>query len=393
MRKSILGMLSAFALTLPWIVIRSKGIAIAPVNEALFSGLAIVGGAFILSWAAEVAEVDVPMSVSLALVALIAVLPEYAVDMYFAWKAGKYPAMQYHHYAIANMTGANRLLIGIGWAIVVLIAALLQGKKEVELKERLNLETFFLLTATVYAFILPLKDSISLLDSFVFISIYVCYIFFALRSPQEEPELIGIPAFIAGFSKKARRIMVICMFLFSGYVIYISVEAFAGGLIKVGTLHGLDPFLMVQWVAPLASESPELIVACYMVKKLRATSSMNVLISSKLNQWTLLIGTLAIVYSVALGKPSALMMDSRQREEVLLTAAQSLFGVAVISNLKISVLEAIFLLVLFLGQLVIPGIKMRYIFSAIYIILAIIWFFGERKLGEAFSYLRKLYKT
>ena len=333
------------------------------------------------------------MSMSLALVALIAVLPEYAVDMYFAWKAGKYPAMQYHHYAIANMTGANRLLIGIGWAIVVLIAALLQGKKEVELKEKLNLETFFLLTATVYAFILPLKDSISLLDSFVFISIYVCYIFFALRSPQEEPELIGIPAFIAGFSKKVRRAMIICMFLFSGYVIYISVEAFAEGLIKVGTLHGLDPFLMVQWVAPLASESPELIVACYMVKKLRATSSMNVLISSKLNQWTLLIGTLAIVYSIALGKPSALMMDSRQREEVLLTAAQSLFGVAVISNLKISVLEAIFLLVLFLGQLVIPGIKTRYIFSAVYIILAIIWFFRERKLGEAFSYLRKLYKT
>lgn len=373
MRKSILGIVGAFVLTLPWIIVKISGTVVSPAIEALFSGLAIVGGAFVLSWAAEVAEVDVPMSVSLALVALIAVLPEYAVDMYFAWKAGKYPAMQYHHYAVANMTGANRLLIGIGWAIVVLFAATLQRKKEIELKKRLKLESSFLLIATIYAFILPLKGSISLFDSLVFISIYACYIFFALRSPKEEPELIGIPAFIASFPKKVRRIMVICMFIFSGYMIYISVEAFAEGLIKVGTLHGLDPFLMVQWVAPLASESPELIVAFYMVKKLRATSSMNVLISSKLNQWTLLIGTLAIVYSIAIGYPSALIMDSRQREEVLLTAAQSLFGVAVISDMKISVVEALLLLSLFLSQLIVTHVRARYLFSIIYILLAILW--------------------
>ena len=373
MKKSILGIVGAFVLTLPWIIVKISGTGVSPAIEALFSGLAIVGGAFVLSWAAEVAEVDVPMSVSLALVALIAVLPEYAVDMYFAWKAGKYPAMQYHHYAVANMTGANRLLIGIGWAIVVLFAATLQRKKEIELKKRLKLESSFLLIATIYAFILPLKGSISLFDSLVFISIYACYIFFALRSPKEEPELIGIPAFIASFPKKVRRIMVICMFIFSGYVIYISVEAFAEGLIKVGALHGLDPFLMVQWVAPLASESPELIVAFYMVKKLRATSSMNVLISSKLNQWTLLIGTLAIVYSIAIGYPSALIMDSRQREEVLLTAAQSLFGVAVISDMKISVVEALLLLSLFLSQLIVTHVRARYLFSLIYILLAILW--------------------
>ena len=393
MKKSILAILGTIALTLPWIIIRSKGIAVSPISEALFSGLAIVGGAFILSWAAEVAEMDVPKSASLALVALIAVLPEYAVDLYFAWQAGKYPALEYRHYAIANMTGANRLLIGIGWALVVLFAAILQGKKEVELKERLNLETFFLLIATLYAFVLPLKDSISLFDSLVFISIYICYIFLALKSPYEEPELIGVPSFIGSFTKGIRRSMVICMFLFSGYVIYISVEAFAEGLIEVGMLHGLDPFLMVQWIAPLASESPELIVACYMVKRLRATSSMNVLISSKLNQWTLLVGTLPIVYSIALGEPSALVMDARQREEVLLTAAQSLFGVAVISNLRISVLEAIFLSVLFLGQLAIPEIGARYVFSGVYIILALAWFFREKKLIDNISYLRKLYKT
>jgi cation:H+ antiporter len=56
--------------------------------EALLFGLAIVGSAFLLSWAAEVAQIDIAAGLALALLALIAVLPEYAVDFVFAWKAG-----------------------------------------------------------------------------------------------------------------------------------------------------------------------------------------------------------------------------------------------------------------------------------------------------------------
>ena len=58
-------------------------------------------------------------ALAIALLALIAdVGDEYAVDMYFAWQAGKDP--KYTAFAMANMTGANRLLIGVGWAAVVL---------------------------------------------------------------------------------------------------------------------------------------------------------------------------------------------------------------------------------------------------------------------------------
>ncbi len=37
--------------------------------------------------------------------------------------AGQDPRQPYSHYAIANMTGANRLLIGVGWAAIALIFA------------------------------------------------------------------------------------------------------------------------------------------------------------------------------------------------------------------------------------------------------------------------------
>ncbi len=66
---------------------------------------------------------DVSQALALALLSLIAVLPEYAVDVVFAWKAGLNPDDPTQaSYAVANMTGSNRLLIGVGWSSVVILA-------------------------------------------------------------------------------------------------------------------------------------------------------------------------------------------------------------------------------------------------------------------------------
>ena len=115
--KPLLWLLASVALALQWILLRLAGVHLEPHWEALLSGLAIFGAAFLLSWSAELAQKDIPQALAIALLALIAVLPEYAVDMYFAWTAGKDP--KYTAFAMANMTGANRLLIGVGWAAVV----------------------------------------------------------------------------------------------------------------------------------------------------------------------------------------------------------------------------------------------------------------------------------
>lgn len=104
----------AIAATIPGILLRVVHPDISPLLMASLTGLAILGASFMLMWACEVAQMDIPQTLALAVVALIAVLPEYAVDMYFTWMAGQHPESNYAHYAIANMTGANRLLIGIG---------------------------------------------------------------------------------------------------------------------------------------------------------------------------------------------------------------------------------------------------------------------------------------
>ncbi|HJQ95567.1 MAG TPA: hypothetical protein VJ935_07690, partial [Acidimicrobiia bacterium] len=76
------------AAALPGLLVRFADIHPAPALAALIFGLAIVGAAFILSWAAEVVQLDISGGLALAILALIAVLPEYAVDFVFTWKAG-----------------------------------------------------------------------------------------------------------------------------------------------------------------------------------------------------------------------------------------------------------------------------------------------------------------
>src|SRR5581483_1040238 len=119
---SALLLLGAVALAVIGPAVRLLGLHLAPQAEVLIYGLAIVGAAAVLAWATEVAQLDVSRALAFSVLALIAVLPEYAVDMYFAWRAASDPA--YAAYAAANMTGANRLLVGIGWPLVAVLAVL-----------------------------------------------------------------------------------------------------------------------------------------------------------------------------------------------------------------------------------------------------------------------------
>src|SRR5215468_921382 len=130
MARQRLLILIAFAVTVPAIVTRVTGTHLQPGTAALAFGGAILGAAFLLTWAAEVAEMDVSQGLALAFLALVAVLPEYAVDLYFAWKAAAHP--EYTSYATANMTGANRLLIGIAWPLIVVLYRL--GGRRSELR-------------------------------------------------------------------------------------------------------------------------------------------------------------------------------------------------------------------------------------------------------------------
>lgn len=375
-------------LVLQWLVLRFTGAHLTPGLEALASGVAIFGAAFLLSWAAEVIQLDIPRGLAIAGLAVVAVLPEYAVDLYLAWQAAEHP--EYVGYATANMTGANRLLLGVGWASLVFILwAKTRGKERViQLEPTQSLELKYLFLATAYAFVIPLKGSLSVIDTVVFLVLFGLYVRRLLRAPVETPHLLGPAALIATLGTGARRTVTIGMFVYSAVGILLAAEPFAESLISIGRGWGFPEYLLIQWVAPLASEAPEFIVAILFVLGGGATAGLGMLLSSKVNQWTLLVGALPLAYSFAMGAPSAMPLNDVQVREMFLTAAQSAFGVVVLASFSFSLMEACILLGLFLAQIVthLPELMSNdphagaelahyggYAFGVMYLVLAVYW--------------------
>src|SRR3954447_10849660 len=81
-------LLLAFAVMAPGVLVRFSSPHLSSAVEALLFGGSIVGAAFLLSWAAEAAQGAFSAALAIAVLAFIAVLPEYAVALVFARKGG-----------------------------------------------------------------------------------------------------------------------------------------------------------------------------------------------------------------------------------------------------------------------------------------------------------------
>jgi cation:H+ antiporter len=339
--------------------------------EALIFGLGIFAAATLLTWASEVAETEVSAGLALVALALIAVLPEYAVDLYFAWTAPDNP--ENAHFAVANMTGGNRLLVGLAWPAIFLIFYVRTKRKEMPIVRGNSVGILFLGAATLYSFTIPIRGHLSLIDTAVMFTLCAVYMFISSRSPPEEERVfVGPAAAIAALKRLPRRLMVLGIFAYAAGVIFAAAEPFAESLVETGKGAGVDEFVLVQWVAPLASESPEFILAGMLALRGRHDAGMTILISSKVNQWTLLIGSLPLAFSISGGTLDPLAFDSRQSEEVFLTAAQSLFAVAILVSLSLGRWEAFLLGALFLSQFFITDETVRLVYACIYTMLAIL---------------------
>ena len=421
-RRGPVPLLLAMAACLPGVWLGLAGIfhlghpELAPGVLALIYGVAVIGAAFLLAWAAEAAQLDVSASLAIGVLALIAVLPEYAVGFVFAWKGGndvaRYGASCQAPGAegnsncslvLANMTGANRLLIGIGWSLIVFIAYWQWRKRGqrhdgVTMNRSKAVELAYLSLACAYCLTLPLKRTVTLVDAAILVAIFVAYTLRISKAPQTHPDLIGPAAWIGAMSKRVRRTGVLAMFTFAGVVILLVAEHFAESLVDTGTELGVSEFLLVQWLAPLASEAPELLVVALYAWRLKTSEALTAVVSSKINQWTLLVGTLPLVFAIASGSLHGLPVETAQREEVLLTAAQTVFAVAILVNLSISLREAFALFGLFwaqfiLGAVVPPSAKgvELLVLSGIYILLGA-WLL-VRKHGDFRHLVRDGFRT
>ncbi len=360
---------------LPGALIGILHIAHSPVLGAIIFGISIFAAATILAWAAEVAQMDMSQALAVTILALVAVLPEYAVDIVFTWKAGLGDNAS-HHYAIANMTGANRLLVGLGWPVILLLFIWARKKKEVVLKEDQRVELIYIGLAALYAFIIILKGSLTIFDTFILLAIYGFYAKRSAGMESAEPEMVGPAKIIANLKTLPRRNVTAGMFGYAGLVIFFVAEPFADSLVDSGEMLGIDRFLLIQWLAPLASEMPEFIIAATWTFRGEAAASIKALSSSLVNQFTLLIGSIPLVYSLAGGTVSVFELDTFQKHEIFLTAAQALFGLAVLISLRFRRTSGILLVLLFFAQFIVKEIRVEV--GVVYLVFAVIYLFRQR---------------
>ena len=369
-------LLAAFAcLGVPSFVMVFGGLHFHPILDAFIFGMGIVGGAFLISWAAEAAQLDISASFAIAILALIAILPEYAVEAVLAWDAGQSydtasaivtPEMER---VAANVTGANRLLIGLGWSAVILIFWI-KRRSSLNVANTMGLEILMLSIATAVTFLIFFMQQVHLIVAAALIALYVVYLWLSSTKESEEPELMGPSLAIGEQSKVVRRLIVLGLFAYSAFVILVAAEPFVHSLIDTGRNLGISDFLLIQWIAPLASESPEIIIAVLFSLRANPVAGLTTLISAEVNQLTLLVGSMVGIFSLSAGELLSFPLNNMQSVEFLLTAAVSLLGVILVLPRVIGWKSGLILLVMFLAHLPFTETDQRMLFTYGYIAIA-----------------------
>lgn len=368
--------LVATAVTIPALVAAFGGMHLdktAPLLGAFIFGVAIIGAAFLLSWGCEVAELDIPPALALSVLALVAVLPEYAVSFSLTYQAATKP--EYESLAVANMVGANRTIVGFAWPLIIFLFWLRFGKRTVKLDKSQRVEVGYLGLAGLYSLIIPIKGSIDFLDVIILVSMFVIYTVRISRAEVEEPELIGPAEALGTLPTFQRRVIVIVMMVYSAFIIFVGAHPFAEALVQVARSSGLDEVFIVQWFAPISSEAPEIVVCVLFTLKGLANDGLGALVASKVNQWTLLIGTLPLVFSLGSGRLRSLPLESEQIGSMFVTSGQTLLAVAIMLNLKAHLWEAGLLFFMFVAQFFFPNkfpflpVDAHYVFGSVYMIL------------------------
>ncbi|QEM07081.1 sodium:proton exchanger [Mucilaginibacter rubeus] len=400
MKKFYLSVAFAIAATLTGVVVRLADLHPLSIIATVIFFFALLGAGFLLSWGLESAEKFVAKGLAIAVLALITVLPEYAVDIYYSFQAGRHPGSEYVGFAAANMTGANRLLVGLAWPVIVMLYWWQNKKNSVTLARSNFKEIGFLFLASLYSFVIVLKNKIDLWDTLILIIIYFIYLWQTGKGSNEEQEAekeIGPAAALTNLSKQKQYIIITVLGVYATFVILLSAEPFAESLIATGGQLGLNKFLLIQWLAPLASEAPTIIIAILLTLALKPESALSAMISDKINQWTLLVGMIPLAYSIGGGTWGHLPLDARQREEFFLTAAQSLFALSLLLGLKFSLKKGLILLSLFAIQLLIAFIYRNDEITTIHSLTYLCWLYlilalatGVQQRKEVINYVLSL---
>ena len=232
----------------------------------------------------------------------------------------------------------------------------------INLEKEHSIEVMGLIPPLAYFWLIYFKGTLNMIDSIFLVCMYLAYLMVIRKVPPQEPENIEdlerIPRKILSLRSFRKHIVIALLFVGGGAGILLIARPFLHSMLALAVSMGVSQFVFVQWVAPFLSEFPEKLSAFYWAKTVkRAPMGFMNIVSSNINQWTLLVAMIPIVYSASSGGYSTVVFDQHQRTEILLTMAQSILGFVLLANMEFRVHEAVGLFLLWLVQFVMPGVR------------------------------------
>jgi cation:H+ antiporter len=331
----------------------------------LWSAPLIVGAAFLIAWGAEAMQFMVSQGLALALLAWLQTLPEFAVEADIAWNAARHTPGYSDHLVTANFTGSIRLLMGFGMPTVFFIRSWMlrrKGQKDqassaISLDPFHSVEIVSLFPPTIYFFFIVYRGRLDLLDSVILLGFYLMYMVLLLKMPPEKEDesvedLPWVARRVLRRGKNGRIIGVVAIFLAGGAILYLCVHPFVNSLQALAGLVGISGYFFIQWIAPFMSEFPEKVSAYgWAMKDGKAKMGLMNFLSSNINQMTMLVAMIPIVYAVSSRRwDAAILFTEDQKEEVLLTATQAGLCMVLLFNMKFEWWEAVGMFVLWIVQ-------------------------------------------
>ncbi len=327
---------------------------------------AILLAAILIAWGAECGQFFVSQGLALAILAWLQTLPEFAVEAVIARDAAIDPSKI--HLISANFTGSLRLLVGVGWPLVYFTMVGFNWRKNkssrpkllsIKLEDEHAVEVLALLLPLFYFLIIYLKGTLNLIDGFILLIFYLVYLYILRKLPPQDEEKIEdvgrIPKKVLMMPGMKRIIFIGGFFAGGGLILYFFAEPFLNSLLAMAVSLGVSSFVFVQWVAPFLSEFPEKVSAFYWARTVKkAHLALMNMVSSNINQWTVLVCMIPIVYGLKLGHFAPIVFDGHQRVEILLTIAQSFLGFLFLASMDFNWYEAVGLFVLWLIQFIQP---------------------------------------
>lgn len=352
--------LAVFTAGATWLV---RVMPFTPGPTAVLCFAAVIAAALLISWGAEAAQFFVSQGLAVAFIALLQVVPEFMVEAVIAWQAGRDGRVDL---VFANASGSNRLLTGFGWPLIFFVTDFFHRRKHGRPLDALRLrpehvvEVVALLAASSWYLVILWRGHLSLLDSAVLGGAFVLYLWVLSRMPSEEEEgkeeLLAPPRFLVELRPLLRRSSLFALFALGGVAMWGVAHPFLEAMKEVALAVGVSQFAFVQWVAPFLTEFPEKVTAVYWSRtvKLAPMALLN-MVSSTVNQYTALVAMIPIAYAVSVGAPAAIPMDPLHRTEIFLSFATTLYGVACLSKLYFTRVNAIIMLSLFALQFFYEG--------------------------------------